>query len=134
MGESSTLERLPTKREAVDILLSSGANVFLHITPYVTGVRVPMSLRNELHLILEIGFNMPLPIRDLIVDDEGLSATLSFDRQPHNCFVPWDAVIAVISSTGNGCMWPAAAVTQKKDSPKPKRNSPLRLVKDENEK
>ena len=45
--------------------------------------------------ILSYGLDMPVPIPDLVVDDAGISATLSFSREPFKTFVPWEAVVGI---------------------------------------
>jgi hypothetical protein len=45
--------------------------------------------------VLSYGLDMPVPIPDLVVDDSGVSATLSFSRSPFKTFVPWEAVVGV---------------------------------------
>ena len=45
--------------------------------------------------VLVYGLDMAIPIDDLEVTDEGISATLSFQRTPMPTFVPWDAVVAI---------------------------------------
>lgn len=42
---------------------------------------------------LEYGLDMSVPITDLMVGDEGVSATLSFSREPHHTYIPWVAVV-----------------------------------------
>lgn len=49
---------------------------------------------------------MAIPIPDLCVDEDGVLATLSFQRSPFTCWIPWDAVFAVVSDDGKGMMWP----------------------------
>ena len=44
---------------------------------------------------LEYGLDMPLPIDDLRITDEGISATLSFSRIPFQTYVPWEAVVSI---------------------------------------
>jgi len=44
---------------------------------------------------LEYGLDMPNPIGDLKVTDEGVEAVLSFNQISYRTFVPWDAVVAV---------------------------------------
>jgi hypothetical protein len=41
---------------------------------------------------LNIGLNDPAVARDLRVDEQGISVTLSFNRTPHFVMIPWDAV------------------------------------------
>jgi hypothetical protein len=45
--------------------------------------------------VLSYGLDMPTPIPDLVVDERGISATLSFSRTPCETFVPWEAVVGV---------------------------------------
>lgn len=53
-------------------------------------------------ITLDYGLNMPIPIPDLKVDESGISATLSFGREPFATFVPWEAVVGFASeSSGN---------------------------------
>lgn len=44
------------------------------------------------YIRLEIGLNTQIPIRDLRVDEQGISGTLSFSRVPHFVVLPWEAV------------------------------------------
>src|SRR6185437_11844797 len=57
-------------------------------------------------LVLQVGMNMPVPIPDLRLDDEGMSCTLSFNRAPFFCVVPWSAVFAMVGEDGRGMVWP----------------------------
>ena len=36
-----------------------------------------------------------IPIADLVTDDVGISATLSFDQIPCKTFVPWEAILGI---------------------------------------
>jgi hypothetical protein len=56
---------------------------------------VPEAFRRQPQLILQYGLDMPVPIPDLDVTDEGVTATLSFSRSPHKTHVPWSAVFLV---------------------------------------
>lgn len=96
---------MPPKKDFAEDLLGKGS-VFLHLDPRQKGVRVPKWLRYDPQLVLQVGFEMPIPITDLAVDDKGVSATLTFQRSPHFCSVPWDAVFAVVGEDGRGMLWP----------------------------
>jgi stringent starvation protein B len=76
--------------------------VTLHLDARCSGVVIPPEFVHEPHLILQFGHDMPIPIPDLEVTDEGVSATLSFWRTPHHTFVPWSAVYALASADGRG--------------------------------
>ena len=43
----------------------------------------------------EYGLDMPVPIDDLQVTEDGVSATLSFNRVSCHTFVPWEAVVTM---------------------------------------
>lgn len=61
------------------------------------GLRVPDSVlpaEGEAG-VLTYGLDMPVPVPDLRVDYQGISATLSFSRTPCLTFVPWGAVVGV---------------------------------------
>jgi stringent starvation protein B len=96
---------LPPKREVACTLLRKGS-LFVHLDPRVSGVRVPAWLSHQPQLVLQVGFEMLIPIPDLRVDDEGVLGTLSFSRMPFTCFVPWDAVFALVGDDGRGMVWP----------------------------
>ncbi len=65
------------------------------VTFHPASAVVPKHLRNDAKLSFLYGDGLPIPIADLEVSEEGLRATLSFDRTPHETFVPWSAVIAI---------------------------------------
>ncbi|MGD8316273.1 MAG: ClpXP protease specificity-enhancing factor SspB [Myxococcales bacterium] len=96
---------LPPKLDVARYLLAQGS-LFVHLDPRVEGVLVPQWYRSEPQLVLQIGFDMPVPIRDLEVDDEGIYGTLSFNRSPFTCRVHWDAVFALAGDDGRGMVWP----------------------------
>lgn len=96
---------LPPKLDVARYLLAQGS-LFVHLDPRVEGVVVPQWYRSEPQLVLQIGFDMPVPIPDLQVDDEGIYGTLSFNRAPFTCKVQWDAVFALAGDDGRGMVWP----------------------------
>jgi stringent starvation protein B len=96
---------LPPKKEVALALLERSL-VRIHLDPRRDGVIVPANFRKEVRLILEIGLNLPVPIPDLRLDDEGMTCTLSFARQPFYCVVPWSSVFAMVGEDGRGMLWP----------------------------
>ncbi|MEZ4254949.1 MAG: ClpXP protease specificity-enhancing factor SspB [Polyangiales bacterium] len=96
---------VPPKRDVAVELMKKGS-VYLHLDPRQKHVRVPKWLRHDPQLVLQVGFDMPIPIPDLVIDEAGVSATLSFQRSPHYCHIPWDAVFAVVGEEGRGMLWP----------------------------
>lgn len=97
--------RLPRKKD-VAIALLEQATVFVHIDPRSADVRVPPWFKRQPQLVLQIGLNMPVPIPDLDVSDHGLSCTLSFNRSPFHCQIPWPYVFALVGESGRGMVWP----------------------------
>jgi stringent starvation protein B len=96
---------LPPKLDVARYLLAQGS-LFVHLDPRVDTVVVPDWYRSEPQLVLQIGFDMPVPIPDLQVDAEGIYGTLSFNRSPFACHVQWDAVFALAGDDGRGMVWP----------------------------
>lgn len=96
---------LPPKKE-VALALLERSNVDVYLDPRAKGVVVPPQFRKEPRLILKIGLNMPVPIPDLRLDDESMSCTLSFNRSPFYCVVPWSSCFAMVGEDGRGMVWP----------------------------
>lgn len=96
---------LPPKKE-VALALLERSSVDVYLDPRAKGVVVPPQFRKEPRLILKIGLNMPVPIPDLRLDEESMSCTLSFNRSPFYCVVPWSSVFAMVGEDGRGMVWP----------------------------
>jgi stringent starvation protein B len=96
---------LPSKKEVVLALLER-SSVFIHLDPRRDLVAVPPWFKKQPRLVLQIGLNMPVPIRDLSVDDECISCTLSFNRSPYFCWIPWHAIFALVGEDQRGMVWP----------------------------
>ncbi|MEZ4294235.1 MAG: ClpXP protease specificity-enhancing factor SspB [Polyangiaceae bacterium] len=96
---------LPSKKDVVLALLQ-GPSVFVHLDPRKKGVVVPANFRKQPQLVLQIGLNMAVQIPDLRVDENGVSCTLSFNRSPFWCVLPWTAIYALVSEDGPGMVWP----------------------------
>ena len=99
---------LPPKKEVALALLerSNDRGIFVHLDPRQASVIVPPWFKKQPQLVLQIGLNMPVPIPDLRLDDEGMSCTLSFNRSPFCCVVPWASVFAMVGEDGRGMVWP----------------------------
>jgi stringent starvation protein B len=97
---------LPPKKE-VALALLERSSVFVHLDPRMQAVVVPPGFKKQPQLVLQVGLNMPVPIRDLHLDDEGMTCTLSFNRTPFFCVVPWTSVYAIVGcDDGRGMIWP----------------------------
>ncbi len=124
--------RLPPKKD-VAIALLEKSSVYVHLDPRHEGVRVPPWLKQRVPLVLQVGLNMAVRIPDLEVGDEALSCTLSFQRRPYFCFIPWSAVYAIVGEDQRGMVWPddvpteVAAQAQKQQQVE-KRRAAMRQV------
>lgn len=96
---------LPSKLEIANTLLENGT-LFVHLDPRIEGVVVPPWYRDQPQLVIQLGLEMPIPIPDLRVEESGLHGTLSFNRSPFYCQVPWQAVFALAGEDGRGMVWP----------------------------
>ena len=99
---------LPPKKEVALALLerSNDRGIFVHLDPRQATVVVPPWFKKQPQLVLQIGLNMPVPIPDLRLDEQGMSCTLSFNRSPFYCVVPWASVFAMVGEDGRGMVWP----------------------------
>lgn len=66
---------------------------------------MPARLRTQAQVVLQVGLDMPVPIPDLRVDEEGIFGTLSFRGIPFTCFVPWGAIFALVGEDAKGMVW-----------------------------
>jgi stringent starvation protein B len=107
------------------LALLAEASVFIHLDPRSPTVRVPPWFKNQAQLVLQVGLNMAVPIPDLDVGEEGIKCTLSFNRRPFFCSIPWKSVFGLVREGGPGLVWPddvpveVAAQAQKQSGQKP---------------
>jgi hypothetical protein len=84
----------------------SQPSVYVHFDARRSDVQVPTYLKTEADLVLQVGYDMPIPIPDLVIDKSGVSGTLSFHGAPSFCRVPWPAVFALVGDDGRFYTWP----------------------------
>ncbi len=101
----SPTQPLPAKKD-VALAFLERSSVYVHLDPRPPSVIVPPRFKTQPKLILQVGLNMALPILDLRLDDEGIGCTLSFDRKPFFCVVPWASVFAMVGDDGRAMVWP----------------------------
>jgi stringent starvation protein B len=126
--------RLPPKKDVALALLEQ-ASMYIHLDPRADSVQVPAWFKKQPQLVLQVGLNMAVPIPDLNVDEQGLSCTLSFNRAPFFCMIPWRAVFALVGEKGQAMVWaedvPAEVAAQAQAQKQPERPRPhLRSVAD----
>jgi hypothetical protein len=100
-----TTQPPPPKKE-VALALLERSSILVHLDPRLEPVAVPAWFKKQPQLVLQVGLNMPVPIPDLRLDDDGMSCTLSFNRAPFFCVVPWSSVFAMVGEDGRGMVWP----------------------------
>jgi hypothetical protein len=96
--------QLYSKKQVATALLE-GTSFFIHLDPRRPGVLVPEKFRAQPQLVLQVGKQLATPIPDLVIDDAGITATLSFSQKPFFCRVPWPAVYALLDEAGRGQLW-----------------------------
>jgi len=101
----SRMATLPSKKEVLLELLEK-SNVLMHIDARREDVIVPRNLKTNPQLVLQLGLNLAIPIRDLDVGDDGVSCTLSFNRTPFSCVLPYPAIFAMVAEDGRAMVWP----------------------------
>jgi stringent starvation protein B len=82
------------KKERLLQALDQGM-VMVHLDARRPGVLVPVSLRNEAHLRLNLSYRFDPP--DLSVSEWGVRSTLSFSGSRFTVAVPWSALFAITS-------------------------------------
>ncbi|MBL8600772.1 MAG: hypothetical protein JNK72_02510 [Myxococcales bacterium] len=113
----------PPKKQQLHKLLDRGS-VFVHLDPRREGVKVPEWLAARHQLVLQLGLNFAIPIPDLVIDEEGVRCTLSFNRSPFLCVLPWSAVYALVAEDGQVTVWPRELPPEMVPEPAAVRRSP----------
>jgi hypothetical protein len=91
--------------------------------------QVPEWLKTKDTINLDFGYDLPIPIPDMEVDDAGIRGTLAFGSERCYVSVPWTSVYCLVGTADSrGMIWeedrPRPTV-----KPKAARPSHLRLVK-----
>ena len=113
----------PPKKEQLQKLLERG-NVFVHLDPRVDGVVVPAWHAQKPQLVLQLGLHFAVPIPDLTIDQRGVRCTLSFNRSPFFCDLPWSAIYAMVAEDGQVTVWPTELPPELVPQPSPVRRAP----------
>src|SRR5690349_3961582 len=96
----------PDKRKTLESLLARGP-VLVHVDARRAEVAVPPRFRADPSLVLRFGYTLSPAIRDLAIDDDAISGTLTFSGQPFHCVLPWTAVYAaMVEGEQRGTVWP----------------------------
>jgi Stringent starvation protein B len=103
--EMSDVPRQPPPKKEVALALLEESSMFIHLDPRRPDVLVPKGFMGQPQLVLQVGLNMAIPIPDLKIDEGGISCTLSFNRSPFWCRIPWSAIYALVGEDGRGGVW-----------------------------
>ncbi len=86
----------PDKRAFVEELLEQGP-ILVHVNARAHGVSVPSAFAQETKLVLRFGYSLTPPILGFLVDEVGITGTLTFGGVPHRCVLPWQSMYAVVA-------------------------------------
>jgi hypothetical protein len=96
----------PDKRASVEQLLERGP-VLVHVDARRDDLTIPARFQGDPKLVLRFGYGLTPAIVDLIVDDTGISGTLTFGGVPFHCVLSWASVYAaVVEGEQRGMVWP----------------------------
>ena len=116
------------KRFAVELALEGECAVVV-VDTSTPGVEVPKHLGKMVELYL--GHDMDPPIPDLWHDDEGVTATLTFNGEPSFCKFPWAAVCFVHDGDRkNAVVFPSGGTGAPLGGPTTPRGVRLSIVMD----
>jgi len=88
------------------LALLERAEARVHLDARRPGVVLPPRLLGDGHVRLDYAYGFTPPIPDLVIDDAGVHATLSFNRQATKTFIPWTAIYLIADYDGHGAVWP----------------------------
>lgn len=95
----------PSKLEICQAVLRRSATIFVHLDPRKPGCAAPDNLSRQAQLVLQVGYNMPIPIEHLEVDHAGIRGLFSFRGVKEFCNVPWSCVFAIVGEDAQGCVF-----------------------------
>ena len=93
-----------SKKTVLAELLEQGM-VLVTLDARCEGVDVPKHLSDDAQLRLNLSYRFGLPMK---LDEEGVSATLTFAGTPYACRLPWASIYLFVSHvTGRPILFPA---------------------------
>lgn len=102
----------PSKFEVAQVMLANFPSFMVHLDPR-RGAKVPPHLQYKDHICLQVGRDLAVPIPDLILDQDGISGTLTFGPNgAHHCVIPFESVFGMIEPNGHGMAWTEDAPTE----------------------
>ncbi|MCG3172423.1 MAG: hypothetical protein GMKNLPBB_00575 [Myxococcota bacterium] len=94
------METINAEKKAALLELMEMGLTMIHLDARRDDVLVPSHLKINPCLRLNLSYKFHIP--DLTIGDDGLGATLSFNRQPFYCRLPWDSIYGMTSETADG--------------------------------
>jgi stringent starvation protein B len=92
------------KKESLLGYLERGV-AMVHLDARRAGVIVPAQFEKAAHLRLNLSYRFDGSNID--IDEGGVRATLSFNRQPFRCILPWSSIYGIThQESGAGNLWP----------------------------
>lgn len=89
---------MPDKRAGM-VELVEMERLAVYVDPKAKGVKLPPYLHDAPYVVLDLGHDMPTPIKDLQFSDTTIDGELSFHRQPFRVKIPYAAVFGYVSHT-----------------------------------
>lgn len=83
------------RKDLCELLMDRYPVIKVVVAVGMPGVDVPMGAADGPAIEFHLGYAMEVPIPDLSVTDQGISATLSFGRTPHTVQFPWNSIVAM---------------------------------------
>lgn len=94
------------KREFAEAMLAAEGQFDVCARTGAPAVSIPEYLQREPYVTLTWGMNLPLPIRDFVLDESGITGTLHFGSIGYFwCLVRWEAVRVIRAPSGLGRLW-----------------------------
>lgn len=115
------------------ILQEKKESIFVHINTLVKQIPfAPEFLLSKMSFILQVGYNLPIPIDNLSIDPSGFSGIFSFRGEPIFCDIPWENVFAILGEDGRGRMWEETIPPNvRKEMAYNERKKSIQLIKNE---
>lgn len=82
------------KRDALIAAMGELPSVFVHA--FTAGADLPPEWSKHPHIVLQLGYSLPVPMEAFKIGESGFEATLSFNRTPYPVVVPWQNVFGIV--------------------------------------
>lgn len=97
-------ERKAKRFEIATKIVKAGP-LYVELDPRKPGVVVPPAYSKVGRLVLVVGYDLPQPIPDLVVNADGVSGRLLFKGNTFSTRVPWEAVYGLMNEADELWRW-----------------------------